>query len=106
MFTHCGLWNVTERLKEIGKIAGCQGLIPVILAYWETEMRRTTPQANCSRDPHAPVTRAKWIGGMTQEVEHQLCKHKALTSNPSPTKKRKRNWQKNSNFFFFNGTEI
>jgi hypothetical protein len=25
-------------------------------------------------------------GGVTQVVQHQLCKHKALSSNPSPTK--------------------
>jgi hypothetical protein len=28
----------------------------------------------------------KWTGGVTEEVEHLLCKYKALSSNPTPTK--------------------
>jgi hypothetical protein len=32
------------------------------------------------------ITRAKWTGGVAQVVELLLCKHKALSSNPSPTK--------------------
>jgi hypothetical protein len=29
-----------------------------------------------------------WTGGMTEAVEHLLCKRKALNSNPSPTKNK------------------
>jgi hypothetical protein len=34
------------------------------------------------------TTRAKWTGGVAQVVEGLLCKHKALSSNPSPTKNK------------------
>jgi hypothetical protein len=34
----------------------------------------------------------QWAGGMAQAIEHLRCEHKALSSNPSPTKnKRKKN---------------
>jgi vacuolar-type H+-ATPase subunit H len=33
--------------------------------------------------------RAKWARGVGQAVEHLICKHEALSSNPSPTKERK-----------------
>jgi hypothetical protein len=29
--------------------------------------------------------REKWTGSVAQTVEHQLCKFKALSSNPGPT---------------------
>jgi hypothetical protein len=32
------------------------------------------------------VTRTKLTGGVTQVVEHLLCKHKSLSSNSSPPK--------------------
>jgi hypothetical protein len=35
------------------------------------------------------LTRAKWTGGVTQMIGHLLCKHKALSSNPSHTKQCK-----------------
>jgi hypothetical protein len=35
----------------------------------------------------------KWTGGVTQDVEHWLCKHKALSSKFSPTKKKKMEWR-------------
>jgi hypothetical protein len=31
------------------------------------------------------ITKAKWNGGV---VDHLFCKHKALSSNPSPSKKK------------------
>jgi hypothetical protein len=31
-----------------------------------------------------------WIGGVAHAVERRLCKHEALSSNPGPTKKKKR----------------
>jgi hypothetical protein len=45
------------------------------------------------RSPSPKITRAKWTGGVTQVVEHLLCKHEALSSNPSPTERKKRNAQ-------------
>jgi hypothetical protein len=35
------------------------------------------------------ITRAKWAGGVAQSIEYLLCKCKALSSNPTPTKKKK-----------------
>jgi hypothetical protein len=42
-------------------------------------------------DTISKITRAKWTGVAAQVVDHLLCKHEALSSNPSPTKKRKEN---------------
>jgi hypothetical protein len=42
---------------------------------------------NDSQDPISKSTRAKWTRGMTQVVEHLLCKPEVLSSNSSPTKK-------------------
>jgi hypothetical protein len=36
------------------------------------------------------ITRAKWTGGVTQAVEHLLCKRKALSSKPQSHKKRQK----------------
>jgi hypothetical protein len=39
--------------------------------------------------PISKIIQAKWTGGVTQAVGCLLCKGKALSSNPSPTKKTK-----------------
>jgi hypothetical protein len=44
-------------------------------------------QETSLRDPISKITRAKWTGGVAQAVEHLFCKCKALSSNPSLTKK-------------------
>jgi hypothetical protein len=63
--------------------------MPVILAIWETETERISAGGQPGQIVFkTPNSRAKWTGGMTQMVEHLLCKYEALTSNPSPTKKR------------------
>jgi hypothetical protein len=49
---------------------------PVILATWEAEIGRI------AEIPSPKITRAKWTGDVTQAVEHLLCKHEALSSNP------------------------
>jgi hypothetical protein len=46
-------------------------------------------QANSSQDLISKITRAKCTVGMAQVVECLFCKCKALSSNPSPTKKKK-----------------
>jgi hypothetical protein len=43
-------------------------------------------------DPIPKITRAKWTRGVAQKVKYLLCKHKALSSNLSPTKKKKKTW--------------
>jgi hypothetical protein len=42
------------------------------------------------RDSISKITRRKWAGGVAQAVECLLWKHKALSSNPSPVKKKKK----------------
>jgi hypothetical protein len=37
---------------------------------------------NGSQDPISKISRAKWIESVAQGLEHLLCKHKALSSNP------------------------
>jgi hypothetical protein len=41
------------------------------------------------RDPISKIIKAKWTGGVAQEVEHLFCKCKALSSNLVPQKKKK-----------------
>jgi hypothetical protein len=48
------------------------------------------------------VSRAKWTRGVTQAVEHLLCKWEALSSNPVPLKKKKEKNHLTQVFFFFN----
>jgi hypothetical protein len=60
--------------------ASHQWLMPIILATMEAENenRTTTVQGRLGQ-----IT-----GSVSQVVEHQLCKHKALSSNSSPTKSK------------------
>jgi hypothetical protein len=64
--------------------------MPVILLTWEAEIGRIKIQGQQRQIvlvmPISKITRAKWTGGVTQAVEHLLCQHEALNSNPSPTK--------------------
>jgi hypothetical protein len=46
-------------------------------------------QANTLRRPIPKIIREKQTGCVVQVVECLLCKHEALISNPSPTKKKK-----------------
>jgi hypothetical protein len=46
-------------------------------------------RAKISKDPISQISRPKWTGGVTQAIELWLYKHEALSSNPSPTKKKK-----------------
>jgi hypothetical protein len=74
----------------------CQWLTPVIPATWEAEIKRIVVQGQ-SRQIVQETPSPKWTGGMAQVVECQLCKWKALSSNPNPTKKNLKmpiNWKK------------
>jgi hypothetical protein len=77
-------------------------LTPIILATWEAEIWRVAvqrpAQANSSGDSISKMTRAEWTGGVAQVVEYLLCTYKALSSNSSPTKKKKKNVH--SNFIY------
>jgi hypothetical protein len=46
-------------------------------------------QANSLKDPISKITRGKWTGGVVQAAVRLLCKHEVLSSNPSPTLKKK-----------------
>jgi hypothetical protein len=64
----------------------------VILATWETDIRNIMVHGQCGQivceTPIPKITRANWAGGVTQAVDCLFCKQwKALSSNPSPTKK-------------------
>jgi hypothetical protein len=72
--------------------------VPVAHAYkpstWEAEIKRAVvqdqPGQKVNETPISEITRAKWTGGVAQVVECMLCKHRALSTNPSPTKKKKK----------------
>jgi hypothetical protein len=68
--------------------------MPIILANWDAEMGRIEVQGQhwqtIHETPISKITRAKWTRGVAQAKKHQLCKCKALSSNPSSTKKKKK----------------
>jgi hypothetical protein len=59
--------------------------MPVILATWEAEIRRIVV-----RGPHLQNNQIKMDWRYTQVVEILLSKHKALSSNPVPPKKKQK----------------
>jgi hypothetical protein len=62
---------------------------PSYLGGWDWEYHGSRPaQANSLWDTISNITRAKWTGGVAQGVECLLCKHKALSSNLIPTRKK------------------
>jgi hypothetical protein len=77
--------------KNIKKLpwAGHWGLMSIFWATWEAEIGRIMAQgANSSQDPISKILRTKWTE--SEVVEHLLCKHEALSSNPRcrPPQKR------------------
>jgi hypothetical protein len=56
---------------------------------WEDHDLRPAWAYN-SQDSISKITRAKWTGGVAQAVLYLLCKMEALSSNPSPTKKKQK----------------
>jgi hypothetical protein len=63
--------------------------MPVILATWKAEIRRIKAQGQ-PRQIVQETPSAKWTGGVAQAVHCLLCKGEALSSNSSPTKKKKK----------------
>jgi hypothetical protein len=68
--------------------------MPVNLATWEAEIGKIAvgeqPGQIVLKNPISKIIREKWAAGMVQAVECLLCKCKALSSNPSPTKEKKK----------------
>jgi hypothetical protein len=61
-------------------VVGHQWLMLIILVTWETEIRRIAVQSKPSQ-----IVCETLISKITKS-KHLLCKHRALSSNPSPTK--------------------
>jgi hypothetical protein len=61
------------------------------LRGWDQEDRSSRlAQANSLWDSISKITRAKWTDCVAQTVEHLFCKYEALSSKPSPIKKKKK----------------
>jgi hypothetical protein len=64
--------------------------MPVILASWDAEIRAITvggqPGQTVQETPISKITSVKWAGGM---VDSLLCKCEAMSSNSSPSKKKR-----------------
>jgi hypothetical protein len=65
--------------------------MPGITVTREAEIGRIKvqgqPWQKVLETPISKITKAKWTGGVAKRVE---CKNKALSSNPSSTKKKKK----------------
>jgi hypothetical protein len=99
-----GLLTYLEKLilpVSTQKNANCQALVshtysPSYLGGWDWRDCSLRPaSANSLWGSISKIPRAKWTGGVAQEVQCLLCKHKVPSSNPSPTK----NFFKNANWF-------
>jgi hypothetical protein len=67
--------------------------MPVILSTWKAEIKRIAVQGHPGKQfvrPISKITREKWTGGVIQVVKCLLCKCEVLSSNPSPTKMKKK----------------
>jgi hypothetical protein len=72
-----------------------QWLTHIFLATQGAEIRRIKvqgkPRKIVQETPISKITKTKQIGDVVQEVDHQLCKCEAPSSNPSTPKKKKKN---------------
>jgi hypothetical protein len=63
----------------------------VIPATWEAGIRKIAVRGQPGQIvPRYLQNREKWTGDVIEVVEHMLCKWEAPSSNPSPTKKKKK----------------
>jgi hypothetical protein len=89
-------------LQKANKLARYQWFTPNFryLGSWDQEdqVGGQSGQIIYETPPISKITRAKQTGGVAQVVEHLLCKHKVLNSNPNPATKKNNN--NHLNFFF------
>jgi hypothetical protein len=69
--------------------------MPVNITPWEAKIGRTAVPGQSRQKVHdtpqpPKITTAKWTGGVAHVVECLLCKREALSSKPSPIKKKKK----------------
>jgi hypothetical protein len=68
--------------------------MPIILATWEAEIGRIMVPDQLRQvfleTPISKIIRTKWTESVAQGVERLLCKCEPLSSNFSPTKKKKK----------------
>jgi hypothetical protein len=71
----------------------------------EAEIRSITVQGQPGQTIHktsiSKITSTKWTGGMAEVIEHLLCNHEALSSNPSTTKKKQKKEEEKGLIRFF-----
>jgi hypothetical protein len=81
----------TKSFSRISELARNWGS-PLNLGSLRGESVRTMALDQCeqtvSETPISKIAMAKWTGAVAQVVECLLCKHKALSSNPNPTKNK------------------
>jgi hypothetical protein len=80
---------VPDKDVNISQVLVARTYNPCYLGVWDQEDWGSRPaQASSSQYTISKTTRAKGAGGVPQVVECLLCKCKALSSKPSPNKKK------------------
>jgi hypothetical protein len=83
------LWH-SVKIETVCLMPVSRACNPSYLGDWDREDQRLRPAlANSSWDPISKIITAKWVGGVAQAVECLLCRHEALSLNPTLITKKK-----------------